>query len=83
MNSVELDQRVRDWIHSMPGGFDGADPGECLRKAWGHCGAQSSLDDFRVVLARYGFVPNEVRPGLFRLFTPAPPIQSFPSLRRQ
>ena len=80
-NNREIDQKVRDWIHSMPGGLDGVDPNECLRKAWAAPGSPGSVDEFQTVMARYGFIPKEVRPGLYRLFTPAPPIQSFPARR--
>jgi hypothetical protein len=43
---------------------------------------ESSVDEFRAAIWLYGHRPKEVRPGLFRLFTPAPPVNSFPARRR-
>ncbi len=60
----EIDQKVRSWLHSEPSHFDGADSGECLRRSHGHAGAQCSIDEWREALARYGFVPREIRAAL-------------------
>ena len=74
------EQKLREWLATLPGHFDGKDSGECLRKAWGAYGGPGSVDEFREALWRYGRKPVQVRAGLFRLALPAVPISSYPQV---
>ncbi len=79
----ETDQKVRDFMHSMPGHFDATTPQECLRMAWGASGIQCAIDDIRLGVSLYGRKPIEIRPGLYRLNLGSEPISSYPANRRR
>ena len=68
-----LDTKIREWLLSAPGLFEAPTPGEVLRKAWGHCGAECSVEEFRAALNRSGYVVDVVV-GRYRLALPSPSI---------
>ena len=60
MTTIEHGQKIRSWCNSLPGPVAASTADGVIRKAWGLCGIHCSVETFRVCIAAYGFVPDQV-----------------------
>ena len=53
-------EKIREYLKSLPGTVEADNPSECLRRAWGACGVECSVNDFEDVLRMYGFTVEQL-----------------------
>jgi len=70
-----IDSKIRDWLRTFPGWWEGSTPAEVLEKAHTASGVQCSVGEFAESLSRYGFRPDIVR-GRVRLTLPTLPVNA-------
>ena len=70
MSNPEI--KVRDWLKGRPGMIVGDSPQDVMRRAWGECGVEIGLAEFKDSLWRAGFKAEKVGPR-WQLALPSDP----------
>lgn len=59
-DTIKQGQAIRSWCNSLPGPVSAPTAEEVVRKSWAMCGVCCDVETFRVAIAAYGFVPDQV-----------------------